>query len=209
MGGVILVAVIFIWALGYFPREVKYSKDYNQLISEKTSLINAKSIDSVAISKLQAEVNILETSKESERQEQSYLGKIGKFIEPTIAPLGFDWKMGVSLLSGVAAKEIVVSTLGVLYQAEKDADEHSSRLISKLQNETYKSGTKKGEKVFTSLNALSFLLFILIYFPCIAVIAAIKKESGNWKWAAFTIVSTTALAWIVAFGVYQIGSLIL
>jgi len=207
MGGVILVAVIFIWALGYYPREVKYSKDYNRLISEKTSLINARSIDSVAISNLQAEINILETSKESERQEQSYLGRIGKFIEPTIAPLGFDWKMGVSLLSGVAAKEIVVSTLGVLYQAEKDADEHSSRLISKLQNETYKSGTKSGEKVFTTLNALSFLLFILIYFPCVAVIAAINKESGNWKWAAFTIVSTTALAWLVAFGVYQIGSL--
>lgn len=116
--------------------------------------------------------------------------------------------MGVSLLSGVAAKEIVVSTLGVLYQAEKNADEHSSTLINKLKNETYKTGSKSGEKVFTPLNALSFLLFILIYFPCVAVIAAIKKESGNWKWAAFTIVSTTTLAWLVAFGVYQIGGLI-
>jgi len=208
MGGVILIAVIFIWALGYYPRNIKYSKDYNQLIAEKVSLIKTNSSDSVTISKLQYEVNNLEISKESERQEQSYLGRIGKFIEPVIVPLGFNWKMGVSLLSGVAAKEIVVSTLGVLYQAEKNADAHSSTLINKLKNETHKTGLKSGEKVFTPLNALSFLLFILIYFPCVAVIAAIKKESGNWKWAAFTIVSTTTLAWLVAFGVYQIGSLI-
>ena len=109
----------------------------------------------------------------------------------------------------MAAKEIVVSTLGVLYQADKDADEHSSTLRGKLQNETYKSGTKVGIKVFTPLTAFSFLLFILIYFPCVAVIAAIKKESGSWKWAAFTIVSTTVLAWVIAFMVYQIGSLFL
>ncbi len=206
MGGVILIAVIFIWALGYYPRDIKFSKDYDNIITEKSGLIVANSSDSVTVLNLQAQMKLLENEKESERQGQSYLGRVGKFIEPVIAPLGFDWKMGVSLLAGVAAKEIVVSTLGVLYQA-KDADEHSSTLITKLQNETYKSGSNAGEKIFTPLKALSFLLFILIYFPCVAVIAAIKKESGSWKWAAFTIVSTTLLAWIVAFSVYQIGSL--
>jgi len=206
MGGVILIAVIFIWALGYYPRDIKFSKDYDNIITEKSGLIVANSSDSVTVLNLQAQMKLLENEKESERQGQSYLGRVGKFIEPVIAPLGFDWKMGVSLLAGVAAKEIVVSTLGVLYQA-KDADEHSSTLITKLQNETYKSGSNAGEKVFTPLKAFSFLLFILIYFPCVAVIATIKKESGSWKWAAFTIVSTTLLAWIVAFSVYQIGSL--
>lgn len=209
MGGVILIAVIFIWALGYYPRDIKFSKDYANLIAIKAKSIEGNKKDSIAVISLNEQIRLLETEKESERQEQSYLGRVGKFIEPAIAPLGFDWKMGVSLLSGVAAKEIVVSTLGVLYQADKDADEHSSTLIGKLQNETYKSGAKAGAKVFTPLTALSFLLFILIYFPCVAVIAAIKKESGSWKWAAFTILSTTLLAWLVAFTVYQIGSLFL
>jgi len=207
MGGVILIAVIFVWALGYYPRNVEFSKDYDKLIAINNQLIENSKTDSISAKYLIEQVKQLETSKESERQEQSYLGRIGKFIEPVIAPLGFDWKMGVSLLSGVAAKEIVVSTLGVLYQAEKDADEHSSTLIGKLQNEKFGSGPNIGEKVFTPLKAFSFLLFILIYFPCVAVIAAIKKEAGSWKWAAFTIVSTTGLAWLVAFGVYQIGSL--
>ncbi|NVO10639.1 MAG: ferrous iron transport protein B [Bacteroidales bacterium] len=207
MGGVILIAVIFIWALGYYPRDVKYSKDYDTQIAKNLSLTECVKNDSLAASKLLEQNKLLLTEKESERQAQSYLGRIGKFIEPAIAPLGFDWKMGVSLVSGIAAKEIVVSTLGVLYQADKDADEHSSTLINKLKNETHKSGTKIGTKVFNSLNAFTFLLFILIYFPCVAVIAAIKKESGSWKWAAFTIVSTTLMAWLVAFSVYQIGSL--
>ncbi len=209
MGGVILIAVIFVWALGYYPRDTKFSKDYDGLIATTTSRLTVSTTDSITSIKLLQQIKILETEKESERQEQSYLGRVGKFIEPAIAPLGFDWKMGVSLLAGVTAKEIVVSTLGVLYQAEKDADEHSSTLIGKLQNEKYKSGEKLGEKVFTPLTAFSFLLFILIYFPCVAVIAAIKKESGSWKWAAFTIVSTTSLAWIVAFIVYQVGSIFL
>jgi ferrous iron transport protein B len=207
MGGVILIAVIFIWALGYYPRGVKYSRDYANIIAANISTMESVKNDSLATANLIAKNKILETEKESERQAQSYLGRIGKFIEPAIAPLGFDWKMGVSLLTGIAAKEIVVSTFGVLYQADKNADEHSSTLIGKLKNETYKSGSKVGTKVFNSLNAFTFLLFILIYFPCVAVIAAIKKESGSWKWAAFTIFSTTGLAWLVAFAVYQIGSL--
>lgn len=209
MGGVILIAVIFIWALGYYPRDTKFSKNYANLIAVNVKSIEENKKDSIAVLQLNKQIRILETEMESERQEKSYLGRVGKFIEPAIAPLGFDWKMGVSLLSGVAAKEIVVSTLGVLYQADKDADEHSATLIGKLQNETYKSGSRIGTKVFTPLTALSFLLFILIYFPCVAVIAAIKKESGSWKWAVFTIVSTTLLAWFVAFSVYQIGSLFL
>lgn len=216
MGGVILVAVIIIWALEYYPQNVKYSQNFDQkietlqlqydnLLVENTLNL---SIDSVK-QDLLVKINELESEKTSERQAQSYLGRIGKFIEPAIQPLGFDWKMGISLVSGIAAKEIVVSTLGVLVQAGEEVDETNQTLIHKLQNETYKRGPKMGEKVFTSLSTFSFLLFILIYFPCVAVIAAIKKESGSWKWAAFTIFYTTSLAWLVSFMFYQIGSLFL
>ena len=134
--------------------------------------------------------------------EESYIGQIGKFIEPAIEPLGFDWKMGVSIVTGLAAKEIVVSTMGILYHVP-DAEENTQNLIENLQ----KQENSQGEKVFTPLVAYAFMLFILIYFPCMAVIAAIRKEAGT-KWALFTIFYTTGLAWVVAFCVYQIGNLL-
>jgi len=147
--------------------------------------------------------------KESNRQLNSYIGRLGHFIEPVLRPLGFDWKMSVAVLTGVAAKEITVGTLGVLYQVGEDSDENSASLISKLQQQTYHSGPKKGQHVFTPLVAFSFMLFILIYFPCVAVVAAIKKESGDWRYAAFIVVYTTGLAYLASFLVYQIGSLIM
>jgi ferrous iron transport protein B len=146
--------------------------------------------------------------KESERLENSYIGRIGHFISPVIEPLGFDWKIGVSLLTGLAAKEIVVSSMGVLYQSDSDADKTSTDLQKKLQEQTFTSGGKVGQKVFTPLTAYSFMLFILIYFPCVATLAAIRREAGL-KWTVFTALYTTGLAWLVAFGVYQIGGLFL
>ena len=200
MGGIILVASILIWALGYYPKDVKFSTDYdvqieqivkNQTLSEKVKADNIAKI---------------ELAKESERQANSYIGRMGKAIEPIIEPLGFDWKIGVSIITGLAAKEIVVSTMGVLYQAEFEANEESEGLKDKLVEQTYTSGPKKGQKVITPLVAYSLMLFILIYFPCVAVIAAIKKE-GNWKWALFTMFYTTAIAYVVSLLTYQIGSL--
>jgi len=216
MGGVILVASILIWALSYFPRDIKYSKDYDSLISQTEASYTEK-IESSLVSKdkeqlLTEKDGIIEQTlidKEAERFENSYIGKMGLFIEPAIKPLGFDWKMGVCLITGLAAKEIVVSTMGVLYQADADADENSQALVDKLQTHTYHYGEKKGQKVYTPLIAYGFMLFILIYFPCIAAIAAIKKESGGWKWALFAMSYTTVLAYIVSFLVYQIGSLII
>ena len=114
-------------------------------------------------------------------------------------PLGFDWKIGASLVSGMAAKEIIVSTLGILY-SDDGGDNNSLR--ENLQNEYYPNGNR----VYTPWVALSFLLFVLIYFPCAATVAAIKNESGSWKWALFSIVYTTVLAWLVAFTVYQVGT---
>lgn len=202
MGTVILAASIIIWALGYFPRDIEYSKDYDKeaaLIS-----LNSNLTENVKETKLSQ----LEIDKEAERLENSYIGQIGHFIVPAIAPLGFDWKIGVSIITGLAAKEIVISSMGVLYQAELSADENTVNLKNKLQEQVFTSGPRIGEKVFNPLVAYAMMLFILIYFPCVAVIAAIKKEA-NGNWAIFTMVYTTALAWLIAFTVYQVGSLFL
>lgn len=202
MGNVILLASILIWALGYFPRHIDYSTDYDAQIAVLKTI---KGSDS---NLNDAKISHLEMIKESERQEKSYIGQLGHAIEPVIKPLGFDWKMGVSIITGLAAKEIVVSTMGILYQADPDAKEGSETLKEKLMAQTHSKGEFIGQKVFTPLNSFGFMLFILIYFPCVAVIAAIKKES-SWGWAVFTMVYTTAIAWIVAFATYQIGSLFL
>ncbi|KAB2823022.1 MAG: ferrous iron transport protein B, partial [Paludibacter sp.] len=200
MGTVILVASILIWALGYFPRHVELSKDYDALIAsvEADSLLND--------TQRAGQIAMLELNRESELQEKSYIGRMGHAMEPVISPLGYDWKMGVSILTGLAAKEIVVSTMGVLYQADANADETSETLKQKILEQKHNTGTLKGQAVFTPLASISFMLFILIYFPCVAVIAAIRKEA-NWGWAIFTMVYTTGLAWLVAFLVYQVGSL--
>lgn len=156
MGGIIMIASVIIWFLGYYPNHDAYSTT-------------------------------------AEQQENSYIGQIGKAIEPVIEPLGFDWKMGVGILSGIGAKELVVSTLGVLYT--NDAGIESVDLADRIP--------------ITPLVAYGYMLFVLIYFPCIATVAAIKNESGSWKWAAFTICYTTLLAWIVAFLVHQVGGIFL
>ncbi len=200
MGGVILVASILIWALGYYPQDIEYSKDYNALI-EKVELNN--SIDENVKSH---EIKLIQLVKEAERQEKSYIGRMGHFIEPVIRPLGFDWKIGVSIITGLAAKEIIVGSMGVLYHTDFETDEASECLVEKLQQQKYTRGPKMGQKVFSPLVAYSLMLFILIYFPCIAVIAAINKE-GNWKWAIFTMFYTTIIAWLASFITYQIGSL--
>ncbi len=154
MGGVIMVASIIIWVLGYFPRP-----------SESMDL--------------------------AQQQENSYIGRIGKAIEPVIEPLGFDWKLGIGILSGVGAKELVVSSLGVLYADDAEADQ--TTLAQRLP--------------ITPLVAYGYMVFILLYFPCVATLAAIRQEAGGWKWAAFAAAYTTILAWIMSFAVYQIGGL--
>jgi len=172
MGGVILVAVIIIWALEYFPGGARVSP--------------------------------------AQRLQQSYIGKIGKLVEPAIEPLGFDWRMGVSLITGAAAKEVVVSTMGVLFGGNMpDKGKARADLSSRLQSATYDSGHLKGQKIFTPLSGFSFILFILVYMPCVAVIAAVRREAGQWKWALFLMLYTTVLAWSLSFAFYQLGSLLI
>jgi ferrous iron transport protein B len=201
MGTVILSASILIWALSYYPRNVKYSTGFD----EQMALLRANTF--LPEPDKNRQISALELKKASEHQEQSYLGRMGKLIEPALMPLGFDWKIGISLLTGLAAKEIVVGSMGVLYHAGLDADDNSGSLTGKLQEQKHASGKMKGEQVFTPWVAFGFMLFILIYFPCIAVIAAIRKES-SWSVAIFTMLYTTAIAWIVAYLVHQAGNLL-
>jgi len=214
ISGIILIASIIIWVLGYFP----YGYELNKELEEQTRQINEKyeamafemeqdipsdTIDAVRNQEIeQAENRIFQ-----QRQENSLIGSLGKFIEPVMQPLGFDWKMSISLLSGLAAKEIVVSTLGVLYQADENVQTQSASLAEKLQTQKHIDGPKEGQNVFTPLVALSFMIFVLLYFPCIGVLSAIIKESGHWKWGVFTVLYTTAVAWVMALIVYQVGSL--
>lgn len=196
MGGIILIASILIWFLGYFPRETEQGKIYESQIEHVNS---SNTLSEKEKTETVAELNRL---KNMEHQQNSYIGRIGQAIQPALAPLGFDWKISVSLLSGMAAKEVVVSTLSVLYTGDS---EDSQTLPERLQADK----DKEGNPVFTPLVALSMMLFVLIYFPCVATVIAIVNESKSWKWGAFVIVYTCTLAWVVSFTVYQLGSILL
>ncbi|HOD26293.1 MAG TPA: nucleoside recognition domain-containing protein, partial [Bacteroidales bacterium] len=136
-----------------------------------------------------------------EQQEQSYIGRMGIWMEPVFRPLGFDWKISVSLLTGVAAKEIIISTLGVLYAG--DPNEEAAVLSERLQTASYADGSP----VINAAVALSLMVFVLIYFPCVATLAAIRSETGSWKWAVFAVIYTILLAWCLAFVVYRLALL--
>lgn len=198
MGTIILGASIIIWFLGAFPRNNQLREAYH--VERAQLLVSGAGTDSVFAA--------LEHKELKELQERSFIGRLGKFIEPAIRPLGFDWQMGVSLLAGSAAKEVVISTLGVLYQADPEKVEGQT-LVEKMKSQVYTDGPRKGEPVYTRLSVLSFMVFVLIYFPCIAVIAAVRKESGRWKWAAFLAAYSTVLAWITSWIVFQGGSLLI
>ncbi|MDD4433017.1 MAG: ferrous iron transport protein B, partial [Parabacteroides sp.] len=169
MGGIILIASILIWFLGYFPRETEQGKIYESQIEHVNS---SNTLSEKEKTETVTELNRL---KNMEHQQNSYIGRIGQAIQPALAPLGFDWKISVSLLSGMAAKEVVVSTLSVLYTGDS---EDSQTLPERLQADK----DKEGNPVFTPLVALSMMLFVLIYFPCVATVIAIVNESKSWKW---------------------------
>ncbi|MCL2412707.1 MAG: ferrous iron transport protein B [Bacteroidales bacterium] len=135
-----------------------------------------------------------ETQKE--RLEQSYLGQLGKAIEPVLRPIGFDWRMGVAALVGISAKELVVSTMSILYLADADYEEDDPVFRQRILEE------------LSPLSAIAFLIFVLLYFPCVAVFVVLKKQTGKWRYPIFLTLYTTSVAWIAAFAVFQIGRLL-
>ena len=195
MGGIILIGSVVVWALSAFPRNTEYSFDYNGEIKKiKASYetgIKAGNVDNKILEK-KKDADILEITRaqRAEQVEKSYMGRIGKTISPLFSPIGIDWRGGVALLTGFVAKEIVVSTMAVLHAAEEESDALKNALLS--------SG-------MTPLSALSMMIFVLLYLPCLATVAAIKRETGSFKWMFFSIAYNTSIAWFAAFCVYQGG----
>ncbi|MDE5712263.1 MAG: ferrous iron transport protein B, partial [Muribaculaceae bacterium] len=184
MGGIILVASVIIWALSYFPHygidDVPQSY-YEKSLSEMPESTIA-SYDSDKITEMIAN---------EYQQENSIIGNIGKFVQPVMEPMDFSWKTCCSLLAGCAAKEVVVSTLGVLYVGDDDAELLADRLSSPSKT--------TGTSPFNPAIAIAFMVFVLLYFPCIASVVAVIKETGSWKYGIFTILYNTVLAWIMSF----------
>lgn len=183
MGGVILVFSLIIWALNYFPHteaDTVSSVPVQEQTTLKTSSVatTEQTVQAVA--------------------EPSYLQRIGHVIAPVMSPMHFDWKMSVGILSGIGAKELVVSTLAVMYAGEDNVDTDTASTDTRL-SQALKAN-------ISSASALAYLVFILFYFPCIATITAIKNESGGWKWAIFTAVYTTLFAYIASLVTYLIAA---
>jgi len=189
-GTVILAGTLVVWFLSNFPWNVQYSMDYNALINEAPD-------NKEMVSQLQLRMK-------SEKIEKSYAGKIGKAIAPALEPLGFDdWRVAVGLTGGIVAKEIIVGILGTLYKTGVK-DENSLTLRDALRRQVRADGSK----IYYPLVAYSLMIFVLLYTPCLATIAVIKKETGSWRWPILSVAYTTALAWVSAFVVFQGGSLL-
>jgi ferrous iron transport protein B len=201
MGGVILVGSIVVWALSTFPRNIDYSRNYageERRIQEECAIaIQRAAPEKAALLATGRDQKIAEVEnlRKREFQEKSYLGRLGKTMTPVLRPLGFDWRAGVALLTGFVAKEIVVSTFGVLYQA-KEGEEASATLRPAIQ------------QAMTPLVGYAFMIFVLIYTPCLATVAAIRRETGSWQWTAFAVGYALCLAWCLAFVIFQGGMLL-
>jgi ferrous iron transport protein B len=209
-GTLILAASILVWFLTNYPAEVPYSQDYDQAkaqIEETFASQTAKeALLPLGIEVTEEEYSRLDQQRKddleqlakdqaSEKLANSYAGRFGHLIEPTIRPLGFDWKIGVGLVSAVAAKEVLVSTLGTIYSVGEAKE-----------NPTSLQGALTADPTFSPLVAYTLMIFTLIYSPCLAALAVIRRETNSWKWTAFSFTYSTALAWLIAFTVYQAGT---
>ncbi|MEW5925143.1 MAG: ferrous iron transport protein B [Candidatus Zixiibacteriota bacterium] len=189
MGGIILIASIILWGLGHFPRKSDYAVDYDSEIAHYSFMESDYSSQ---------KISELEAARATEDLQYSFIGRLGGIIEPIVEPLGFNWQMGVSLITGFVAKEVVVSSLGVLYHIGAEHGEESESLIGELRNPA--NGV-------TKLIAYAFMIFVLLYTPCVATIAAIRREAG-WRWMWFSVLFQSILAWVTAFIIFQGGRLL-
>ncbi len=199
MGTVILAASIVIWALEYFPQNSPEEVALAQQIEQVKGNAGLSAAESSHI------VDSLMLAKDAAHCENCYIGRFGHLIEPVVRPCGFDWHIGVALCTGIAAKEIVVSTLGVLYQSE-NAGSGEKKLEEKLYEQKWPAGSRyAGKPVYSPVMAYGLMIFVLLSSPCVATLAAIRREAG-WRWLVFSILYTLVLAWIFATLIFQIGS---
>jgi ferrous iron transport protein B len=199
MGGVILIGSIIIWGLANFPRNARVDLDYQRDVQQVRTYYEqqlARGMDRNTLSaREKTALDELHRKRQAEQAAYSLLGRVGRGIAPFFEPIGVDWRGGIALLSGFVAKEIVVSTLGVLYAVSETQDGGA------LEKAMRHSG-------MTPLAALSMMMFVLLYLPCLATVTAIRRETGSTRWMFFSIFYSTALAWSVAFIVYQGGRLV-
>ena len=217
-GTIILAASILMWFLTTYPKDIEYAKDYDELLAKAEESYSQQVAEEqskqqfakengelypyaekyVALMQaLEDEKGNIENEKAGENLEKSYAGQFGKAIEPAIRPLGFDWRIGISLVSGVTAKEVVVSTMGTIYSIG-DGNENASSMTKALQKDEH----------MNPLVAYALMVFVLIYSPCLAALAVMKRETNSWKWPAVSFVYSTTLAWVVTFLIYQGGKLL-
>lgn len=188
-GTVILGFTIVLWALLSFPKDTPLSQDYDALIAAAPTEERAAE---------------LEAARDGERLRGSYGGRLGHALEPVIEPLGFDWKIGVGLIGAFAAREVFVSTMGVVYGVGGDVDEESVTLREKMRAEL----RDDGRPVYTPLVGVSLMAFFALACQCISTLAVVKRETGGWRWPTFLFVYMTSLAWTVSFILYQGGRLL-
>lgn len=207
MATTILICSVIIWFLGYFPKNKELmaaQEEYATLAQTPAGRLsaNADEVDVNAATATKQELMTRIDSLYAYQQENSYIGQLGRMVSPALDPLGFNWKMDVGLLTGIAAKELVVSTLGVMYsEGAKVSEGHDMSEDTQLQSALVND--------VTSAAALSFMVFILLYFPCVATFVAIKNETGKWRWAVACCAYTMAVAWIMSFIVYRLALIFL
>jgi ferrous iron transport protein B len=190
-GTIILAASILIWIGSNFPKSEEITTQYQKLKSEVINSVNYSDKEK------EEKLSELKVQEDAKQLEYSFAGRLGKFLAPVVAPLGFDWKLGIALVTGIAAKEIVVSTMGTLYSIG-DADEHSQGLQQKLL----------ANKNYNKAVALALMVFVLLYIPCAAASIVFHREAGHWKWTLFYATYTMTIAWVMAFITYNIGKII-
>ncbi|MFI3291643.1 MAG: ferrous iron transport protein B, partial [Opitutales bacterium] len=188
-GTIILAISIILFICNTYPEKTDMSKDYDALISavEENTALSDEAREEAVLD--------LENEQVNEAFEYSISGRVGKFIEPVFAPLGFDWKISTATIAALAAKEVFVAQMGILYSLGDEEDEESTPLREQLKDN------------YSTLQAFCIMLFALLSIPCVATLAIIKKELGSWKYVVYESVGLFSIAWIITFIVYQLGSL--
>jgi ferrous iron transport protein B len=203
-GPVIVVLTVVLWVLAAFPREVAFDRDYDALRAEAVAAagLAADAPPEARDGDLAAEISRIDGLQGAERSAKSWAGRIGKTMEPVLAPLGFDWKIGIGIVASFAAREVFVSTLAVVYAAG-DAGEEDEALLSRIRSDV-DPGT--GRPVFRPLVGISLLVFFVLAMQCMSTLAVVRRETGGWKWPLLMLGWMTALAYVGSLVVYQVGS---
>ena len=189
-GTVILVFTVILWALLSFPKTLDNpTQNYDVALAQEMSL-EARTT--------------LENQRDGELLRESYGGRLGQAIEPLIEPLGFDWKIGVGIIGAFAAREVFISTMGVVYSSGGDVDENSGTLRQQMRAEVRRDGSP----VYTPLVGLCLMIFFALACQCMSTLAVVRRETGGYRWPVFLFAYMTGLAWVVTFLVFQIGKLL-